>query len=38
MEEKKSRKQDWLLMLVNAIESRRPEAQAEMCILIFSCT
>lgn len=31
-----SRKQNWLLMLVN--ESRLPEAQAEMCVLIFSYT
>lgn len=33
-----SRNQNRLLMLVNAIESRLPEAQAEMCILISSYT
>lgn len=33
-----SRNQNWLLLLVNAIESRLPEAQAETCILISSYT
>lgn len=31
-----SRNQNRLLVLVNAVESSLPEAQAEMCILIFS--
>lgn len=41
MEEKgldASRNQNWLLMLVNAIEPRLPEAQAEERILICSFT